>query len=156
MTEETVRERSKAKKEEKEAEGEVVKGWLTLRMEDKEENPEIPPPQELKEPVKGSKNKITVQKLMAEEAARARNFNRVQYVLDLIISQASRGHVQSQRLVWDAIMTKGLPNDQKAQDKVQINIGTYHDEAPKVIDVSEPKVVPAEIIDGEIVKDGEK
>jgi hypothetical protein len=110
---------------------------------------ELPPPKQIKGR-KGSKNKITTLKLMAEEAARDRNQQRINYVLDLIISQAGRGDKASQRLVWQAVMTQGLANDQKASEKVQINIGTYHDEPVKVKNV-EPVIKPAEIIDGEII-----
>lgn len=104
---------------------------------------------------KGSKNKITALKLMAEEAARDRNQYRINYVIDRIISEAAHGDKASQKLVWQAVMSQGIPNEVKAAEKVSINIGTYHDEPVKVKDI-EPIVTPAEVIEGELVKTPKK
>lgn len=113
---------------------------------------EIPPPRKVGRP-KGSKNKITTLKLIAEEAARDRNADRIQYVIDLIIADAAKGSVSAQKLVWQAVMSQGIPNEQKAAEKVEINIGTtYHDERVKVKDV-EPVIKPVEVIDGEIIEE---
>jgi hypothetical protein len=72
---------------------------------------------------KGSKNKITLLKLMGEEAARNRNMERAQEVIDLIYEQAMEGDKASQKLVWSAHMSPSSTDDKtQAKEKVEINI----------------------------------
>ena len=51
---------------------------------------------------KGSKNKVTLLKLMAEEAIRGDNADDMLKVAQLVIAQAMEGDSRSQKLVWDA------------------------------------------------------
>lgn len=96
---------------------------------------------------KGSKNKVTLLKLMAEEAARERNYDKANAVIDLIYEQALEGDKASQKLVWDANMSKGSIDDRtQAQEKVTIQIGGMPEATP-------PK---ATIIDHEEIIDGEQ
>lgn len=55
---------------------------------------------------KGSKNKITLLKLMTEEAVRSKNLDRMLQVCDEIISDALSGDRDCRKLVWQAIMSK--------------------------------------------------
>ena len=88
---------------------------------------------------KGSKNKITALKLMAEEAARDRNHDKIQEVVDKVINEAMNGSFQCQKLVWQSVMSNGIPTDAKVGEKVQINIGTtYHE---KQVKIKEPPIV---------------
>lgn len=73
----------------------------------------------------GSKNKVTLLKLVAEEAVRAGHADKMLEIADLIIEQALEGDPRSQKMVWDAIMSKGSVDDRAhATEKVEINIGT--------------------------------
>lgn len=72
---------------------------------------------------KGSKNKVTLLKLAAEEAVRDRNMDLMQEVADGIIQDALRGDNDMRKLVWNAIMSKGSVDDRTAaKEKVEINI----------------------------------
>jgi hypothetical protein len=62
---------------------------------------------------KGSKNKITLLKLQAEEAFRERNTDGVDAVLDLILADALAGDKASRKLVWDSCMSKSTVNEDK-------------------------------------------
>jgi hypothetical protein len=87
---------------------------------------------------KGSKNKVTLLKVMAEEAIRDKNLPRMLQVCELIIDQALEGDKDSQRLIWQSIMSKSGGPDDKAisNGPVQININGLQDptKAVKVID----------------------
>lgn len=73
---------------------------------------------------KGSKNRVTLLKLMAEEAVREGHTEQMLDVARLVIAQALDGDTKSQKLVWDAIMSKGTADDKtQAKEKVEINIG---------------------------------
>lgn len=75
---------------------------------------------------KGSKNRVTLLKLMAEEAVREDNSDDMLKVARLVIDQAMEGDSRSQKLVWDAIVSKGTTDDRAvAKEKVEINIGGY-------------------------------
>lgn len=81
---------------------------------------------------KGSRNKITLMKLMAEEAVRENNADKMLEVCKIIIENAIEGDKDSQKLVWSAVMSKSNLDVEKAQgDKVQITIGRV-ESAPKV------------------------
>jgi hypothetical protein len=98
---------------------------------------------------KGSKHKITALKLIAEEAARGRNADRIQYVIDVIISDAARGSFAAQRLVWNAVMSQGIPNEAKSAENVQINIGTTYKVTEPDIKIIPTDVTPEEVKDEE-------
>lgn len=82
---------------------------------------------------KGSKNKITLLKLMAEEAARERNADLAQQVIDGIYRDALEGDRACRKLVWDAHMSKGTHDDRtQATEKTVIQIGSMKEERPVV------------------------
>ena len=83
---------------------------------------------------KGSKNKITILKLMAEEAVRTDNAAKASEVCNLIFDQALNGDKSSQKLVWEAVMSKGLPDAQAAKEKVSINITTMKSDEEKPVE----------------------
>lgn len=73
---------------------------------------------------KGSKNRVTLLKLMAEESIREENTDSMLMVAQLVIQQALSGCEKSQKLVWDAVMSKGSADDKtQAKERVEINIG---------------------------------
>ena len=93
---------------------------------------------------KGSKNKVTLYKLMAEESFRERNFDRVQRVLDDIVMEALAGDQQCRKLVWQAMVSNGSA-DERSTGKEKLKIE---------INVPEPeKAVVGEVIDNEEVID---
>lgn len=63
---------------------------------------------------KGSKNKITLLKLAAEEAFRGRNEEQIDAVLDMIVQQALEGDKASQKLIWDSTVSKSQIAEDKA------------------------------------------
>lgn len=72
---------------------------------------------------KGSKNKVTILKLQAEEAFRDRNQDRIDIVLDLILTAALDGDSQARKMVWDACMSKAaLAEDKTAGQKQAITV----------------------------------
>lgn len=80
---------------------------------------------------KGSRNKVTMIKLMAEQAVRDGNMEDMIAVAELVITQALEGDQKSQKLVWDGIMSKSSTDDKtKAADKVEINIGRMEKQEP--------------------------
>jgi hypothetical protein len=61
---------------------------------------------------------------MAEEAIRSDNQDDLLKVARMIIDQALEGDGRSQKLIWDAVMSKGTTDDRvQAKEKVEINIG---------------------------------
>jgi hypothetical protein len=81
---------------------------------------------------KGSRNRITLLKLMAEEAVREGNADKMLSVCKTVINQALEGDKDSQKLVWAAVMSKSnLDTESKAGEKVTITIGKV-ESAPKV------------------------
>jgi hypothetical protein len=96
---------------------------------------------------KGSKNRVTILKLMAEEAVRSEETDRMLEVARLIIEQALEGDKPSQKLVWDAVMSKGSVDDRsQGQEKVQITISGLP-ESPKAAVIEAEKAEDAEIIE---------
>jgi hypothetical protein len=80
---------------------------------------------------KGSKNQITVQKLMLEEAVREDCAEDIEKVLKLIIGQALEGDKPSQKMIWDSAMSKQtLAEDKAAGKKQQITVHTMNVEGP--------------------------
>lgn len=63
---------------------------------------------------KGSKNRVTLLKLSAEEAFRDRNQNAIDAVLDEILHAALDGDKAARKMVWDACMSKAQVAEDKA------------------------------------------
>lgn len=71
----------------------------------------------------GSKNKVTVLKLQAEEAFRDRNTDAIDAVLDLILHAALEGDKAARKMVWDACMSRAnVSEDKAAGGKQQITV----------------------------------
>ena len=84
----------------------------------------------------GSKNKITTLKLMVEQLAREEHLESVQDVIRLIIQQALEGDHQSQKLVWEAHMSKGIQEkDGSGKEKVEININAPEKAEKRVVEI---------------------
>jgi len=76
---------------------------------------------------KGAKNKITLLKLELEESVRSGSADDMQKVLQLIVKQALKGDHGSQKLVWDATMSKqAIAEDKAAGNKQQITVHTMN------------------------------
>ncbi len=91
---------------------------------------------------KGSKNKITIAKLMVEEAFREGHANKILHVLELVLNQALEGDKTSQKLVWDSAMSKqAVAEDKTAANKQQITVHTMN--------VTKDQINEGEIIDEE-------
>jgi hypothetical protein len=72
---------------------------------------------------KGSKNQITLYKLMAEEAFRDRNAERIATVLDMIVQDALDGDKTAKKLVWDAAVSKAnMTEDKTSGSKQEITV----------------------------------
>lgn len=72
---------------------------------------------------KGSKNKVTLLKLQAEEAFRDRNQNALDAVLDQILSAALEGDKAARKMVWDACISKAqVAEDKAAGEKQSITV----------------------------------
>jgi len=97
---------------------------------------------------KGSKNIITVQKLMVEEAFRAGSEDDLLEVLHLIVKQAKKGDKPSQKLIWDANVSKqNLAEEKSAGEKAKIMV--------KTMNITQEAAIEGEFIDvtEEITKD---
>jgi hypothetical protein len=102
---------------------------------------------------KGSKNKVTMLKLMVEEAVREDNADKMLQVANLIVNQALEGDKDSQKLVWASIMSKSAADNTVAgKESVQINISTT-DSASKKAEIIENEADEAEYTD-EDIEDG--
>jgi hypothetical protein len=72
---------------------------------------------------KGSKNQVTLYKLMAEEAFRLRNQEAIDAVLDLILQSALDGDKAARKLVWDSCVSKAnVPEDKSAGGAQKITV----------------------------------
>lgn len=90
---------------------------------------------------KGSKNRVTLLKLVAEESVRERNFDRIQRILDAILTDAENGDKDMRKLVWQSVVSKGSSDDKtSAQEKVEIHINGPREEV---------RVIPHPSIDQE-------
>ena len=67
----------------------------------------------------GSKNVVTAQKLLLEQTFRESSGDDVQQVLSLIVAQALAGDKPSQKLVWDASVSKAAFTEDKAAGSKQ-------------------------------------
>lgn len=84
---------------------------------------------------KGSKNIITVQKLMLEEAFRYSTEEDMGKVLALVVKQALTGDKAAQKLVWDACVSKqNFGEDKTAGTKQQINVTTMNVTQERVVE----------------------
>lgn len=91
---------------------------------------------------KGSRNKVTLMKLMAEQAVREGNADRMIEVCRGIIDDALAGDKDMRKLVWQAVMSKSGADDKtQASDKVEIHIGGL---APQPVKVTEINVIDNE------------
>lgn len=97
---------------------------------------------------KGSKNRVTLLKLMAEEAVRDRHADKMVEVAKLIIEQALDGDRDSQKLVWSSIMSKGVA-DNNSQAKESVNITISSTEPPKAARVIDQDAEEADYADGD-------
>jgi hypothetical protein len=89
---------------------------------------------------KGSKNTITIQKLLVEEAFRAAESDAIAEVLQRIVQQALDGDKASQKLVWEASVSKqALAEDKQGGSKQQITVHTMN--------VSKDNIIEGEIVD---------
>lgn len=68
---------------------------------------------------KGSKNKITLLKLAAEEAWRERNSDRIDMVLDMILDAALDGDKAARKMVFDSLISKAAHQEDKTQGTKQ-------------------------------------
>ena len=73
---------------------------------------------------KGSKNKITLQKLMLEEQLRNASASRMGEVLDKAFELALAGDRTMLKLLLELHMSKGVMEDRQAAEKVEIKIST--------------------------------
>ena len=95
----------------------------------------------------GSKNRITTLKLMVEQLAREEHQDEAREVIALIFEQAKDGDHQSQKLIWEAHMSKGIQEkDGSGKEKVEININASEKTETKVIEI---------VHEGEIVENTE-
>lgn len=75
----------------------------------------------------GSKNRITILKVALEEAFRDEAYEDVQKVLKMIVAQALAGDKASQRMIWDASVSKGIQaSDKEATDKKGFTVHHMH------------------------------
>lgn len=87
---------------------------------------------------KGSKNKVTLLKLMAEEAVRERNIELMQQICDEILVDALAGDKDMRKLVWQSVMSKGTADDKtQAQEKVNISINAMPPAEPKGVTIEQ-------------------
>jgi hypothetical protein len=96
---------------------------------------------------KGSKNKITLLKLMTEEAVRAGEQDKMLEVCKLIIDDALKGDFDCRKLVWQSIMSKsGVEHNQSLGEVPQIIIRT-EGTTPKVKQIEVLEGVSSEVVD---------
>lgn len=74
---------------------------------------------------KGSKNKITLLKLSAEEAWRERNQDRLDAILDMILDDALDGDKAARKMIFDAIVSKANVAEDKTAGRQQ-KITVHH------------------------------
>lgn len=72
---------------------------------------------------KGSKNRVTLLKIAAEEAWRDRNQTKLQEVLDMVLEDALDGDKAARKLIFDALVSKAnVSEDKAAGQKQQITV----------------------------------
>lgn len=94
---------------------------------------------------KGSKNVITTQKLLLEEAVRNGNVEKLQQVLNKVIDQALEGHWASQKLIWESCMSKqAIQDDKSSGNRQEIRVHTLNVTPDRGV------VIEGDIIEGEV------
>lgn len=68
---------------------------------------------------KGSKNQITLYKLMTEEAFRDRNEERIATVLDQIVQDALDGDKAAKKMVWESSVSRSNVSEDKTSGTKQ-------------------------------------
>ena len=88
---------------------------------------------------KGSRNKVTLIKLIAEQAVRENNEADMVEVCKMVIQDALEGDRHMRKLVWEAVVTKAPSAESSTgREKVEIIINSS---APPQIKSTEPVVV---------------
>lgn len=95
---------------------------------------------------KGSKNKITLQKIMLEEQLRDASKDRMGEVLDKAFELALAGDRTMLKLLLELHMSKGIAESTTATEKVVIDIKTTA--APAAPSTNEPSVLIEEVKNG--------
>lgn len=85
---------------------------------------------------KGSRNKVTLVKLMAEQAVRDDNYQDMVDVCKLVIEDALEGDRHMRKLVWEAVVTKA-PSAETSTGKEKVEI-VINSSAPPEIKSTEP------------------
>lgn len=94
---------------------------------------------------KGSRNKITLIKLMAEEAVRDRNLDKMLQVCQDIIEDALAGDFNSRKLVWQSVMSKsGVDPSTSSESAPTIVIKT---DSPVRVSAKPRNDIEGEVID---------
>lgn len=102
---------------------------------------------------KGSKNKITLLKLMGEEAFREGNTQRMLNICEKVLEDAENGDFRCMKLVWDSMISKEMGDTSKAQVKPQITIVAAATQEPPKAEIIEAE--EAETIENEEQDSGE-
>ena len=88
----------------------------------------------------GSKNQITVAKLLLEDAFRQGHADDIMKVLSLIVKQAKTGDKASQKLIWDSSISKqAIEADRASGSKQEINV--------KTMNVTQGSTIEGEFVD---------
>lgn len=75
----------------------------------------------------GSKNRITLMKVALEDAFRDETYEDVLAVLRMVVGQALEGDKASQKMIWDASVSRGMsPQDKEATDKKGFTVHHMH------------------------------
>jgi hypothetical protein len=120
---------------------------LSTNMTDTEDTPAVRPL--VGGRPKGSKNQITVLKLLMEETVRSKNQERIAQVLDDIITDALAGDRDCRKLVWQSVMSKsGNDSAPNAGTQPTIIIRTDRDAPVRRVDVLEGEITPIEDSNG--------
>lgn len=68
---------------------------------------------------RGSKNRITLLKMATEEAWRDRNSDKLDMLLDMIVSDAMDGDKSARKMIFDALISKANMSEDKAAGDAQ-------------------------------------
>jgi hypothetical protein len=82
----------------------------------------------------GSKNKVTLLKIMGEEAVRDNNFDDMLKVCAQTVKEALAGDKQARKMVWETMTSKGIQEQSAAAEKVTITINDVHTPKSVVIE----------------------
>ena len=90
-------------------------------------------------------------RLVAEQAARSRNKNKIQEVIDKVVDDALAGNENMMKLVWQSVISKGSSEETAGKEKMTIEINTGPKEDVTVIE--QPPEINEERVDEQIVSD---